>query len=83
MSNSDYRPIDLCNVIYKVIAKVICNKLKFVVPMLIGEIEEDFLQGKNLIDYTLISLKRFHKITKNQRRQKVAFTSSRHGRSVQ
>ena len=47
---SKFRPISLCNLIYKIIAKVIENRLKPLLSGLIGPEQSGFIEGRQILD---------------------------------
>ena len=42
----DLRPIALCNVVYKVVSKVMANRIKMVLNMVISETQNVFVLGR-------------------------------------
>lgn len=51
----DFRPISLIGCVYKLLAKVLANRLKGSLGSIISAEQHAFIQGKQILDATLIA----------------------------
>lgn len=57
---SDFSPISLCTVIYKIIYKILANRLKKVLPSIISLTQSIFVLSRLLLDNIIVAFEAMH-----------------------
>lgn len=57
---TELRPISLCNVVYKIISKVLANHLKQMIDLIIADIQSAFIPGRLITDNIMVASEVMH-----------------------
>lgn len=63
-SIKDYRPIAWCNVVYKVVTKILANRMQGVLPLVVGQNQSAFIKGRSIVGNVLL----MHELIRNYHR---------------
>ncbi|CAL1389097.1 unnamed protein product [Linum trigynum] len=72
----EYRPISLCNVVYKLVSKVLANRLKPLLNQVISEEQSAFVPGRVIIDNIMAAFECFHTM-KRKKKSRIAYCAAK------
>jgi len=66
MTPDGFKPIALCNVVYKIISKVVANRLKSLLPSLISEEQTGYVEGEQILNNIIQAHEVVHSLKRNK-----------------
>eukprot|EP00253_Pinus_taeda_P007598 PITA_07598 len=57
-----FRPISLCNIIYKIISKIIATRLKLLLPLIISPEQSGYVEGRQITDGIILTHEIIHSL---------------------
>lgn len=59
-SRKDLRPISLCNIVYKILSKVLANQLKPLLSKCISPEQSAFAENRSILDNAMVAIETIH-----------------------
>eukprot|EP00253_Pinus_taeda_P036190 PITA_36190 len=66
-SPDKYRPIALCNIIYKIVSKVVALRLKLVLPFIISPEQSGYVEGRKITDRIILTHEIIHSLKQSKK----------------
>eukprot|EP00253_Pinus_taeda_P029767 PITA_29767 len=61
-----YRPIALCNIIYKIVSKVVASRLKPMLPLIISPEQFGYVEGRHITDGIILTREIIHSLKQSK-----------------
>ncbi|PNY05589.1 ribonuclease H [Trifolium pratense] len=65
----DFRPISLCNIVYKIITKVLVHRLRPILEKIIGPFQSSFLPGRGTSDNAIVLQEIIHFMRRSKKKK--------------